>query len=244
MKPLKLIVFLLCILVIVSCKKQAVTIPVKFTSTTYQQLGTYDSEGKPSYLEVRDTISFKLGLFIANTLPEGKDLRQVHPELLTTKAIADIAVIAPSDVYITYISSGTGFSNTFGFYIYTTGQAPASTKDIKTITYVFPNAGMHTTLRAGDKVKIGRFDAGTSIGFVILQNGWNMQTRKIDNDVVHFCSNDVLNPEVASDLKKHAVIINYSAENKVLIGFEDIDRTNSLCDNDFNDMMFYCTLVP
>lgn len=244
MKPLKLVVLLLCLFIIVSCKKHAVTIPVKFTSTTYQQLGTYDSAGKPSYLVASDTISPNLRSFIANTLPEGKDLRMVHPELLTTKAIADIAVTAPSDVFITYISSGTGFTNTFGFYIYTTGQAPVSTKDIKTITYVFPNAGMHTTLYPGNKVKIGRFDAGTSIGFVILQNGWNMQARTVDNNVVHFCSNDVLNPEVASDLKKHAVIINYVAENKVLIGFEDIDRTNPICDNDFNDMMFYCTLVP
>ena len=66
----------------------------------------------------------------------------------------------------------------------------------------------------------------------------------VNNKVVHFCSNDVLNPEVDPNLKKHAVLINYAAENKVLIGFENTNRTNSKCDHDFNDIVIYTTVTP
>ena len=97
---------------------------------------------------------------------------------------------------------------------------------------------------AGDNVKIGRFAAGTSIGFVLLKNAWNTTTKTLDNDVVHFCSNDVLNPEVDPNLKKHAVLINYAAESKVLIGFENTDRTIATCDHDFNDIVIYATVTP
>jgi hypothetical protein len=207
-------------------------------------LGSYDASGEPAYLTTPDTISSQLLSFLNNTLSEGVNLTTTHPELLTNKAIADIAITQPSDVFITFVSQSGGYTNTFAFYTYPTTQPPASTEDIKTITYVFPNSGMLTPLHRGDKVKIGRFDPGTSIGLVLLQKGWDTTMHTLNNKVVHFCSNDVLNPEVDPNLKKHAVLINYPAENKVLIGFEDLDRTLPACDNDFNDLLLYATVTP
>jgi hypothetical protein len=78
----------------------------------------------------------------------------------------------------------------------------------------------------------------------LLQKAWDTTTNILSNKVVHFCSNDVLNPEVDPNLKKHAVLINYPPENKVLIGFEDLDRTSQYCDHDFNDLVVYCTVTP
>ena len=237
----------LFLVILFSCKKdeEPKSIPVEFTSTTYKTLGSYDTSGKPSYLvSPRDTVSQSLMTYITSTLPDRKDLRTTNPELLTTKAIADVPITAASDVFITFVSQGGGFTNTFGFYTYQTGKSPLTTKDIPEITYVFPNSGNGTKLTRGDKVKIGRFNAGTSIGFVLLQKGWDPVTKALDNKVVHFCSNDALNPEVDPALKKHAVLINYPAENKTLIGFEDVDRTLSTCDHDFNDVVFYCTVKP
>jgi hypothetical protein len=101
-----------------------------------------------------------------------------------------------------------------------------------------------TGLRAGDKIKIGRFQPGTSVGFVLLQKAWNTTTKVLNNKAVHFCSNDALNPEIDPKLKKHVVLINYPSENKVLIGFEDLDRTTSECDHDFNDVVLYATVTP
>jgi len=242
-KLIKYIVGLIVPIMFLSCKKEEpVTRVVEFKTTSYATLGTYDTTGKPSYLLTRDDISTALFGFIRATLPDKIDLRKTNPDLLTTKAIADIAIIKPSEVFITYVSQGGGFTNTFAFYTYPTDNPPLSTADIKVITFVFPNSGAGTPLRAGDKVKIGNFDAGTSIGFVILQKGWDPITKMVNDKAVHFCSNDILNPEVDPALKKHAVLMDYPLENKVLIGFEDLDRTDPKCDHDFNDVVFYCTV--
>jgi hypothetical protein len=235
---------LLIVLLFAACKKEVLTRPVEFPETSYQSLGTYDTSGKPSYLLPKDNISTEMKDFIKSTLVEKADLRNSNPDLLTTKAIADIAITQSSDVLITFVSQVTTFANTLGFYTYPTNNPPKTPADIKTITYIFPNAGTGTPLTAGDKVKIGRFDAGTSIGFVIMKAAWNTTTKSIDNKVVHFCSNDALNPEIDPNLKKHAVLINYPSDNKVLIGFENTDRTDPKCDHDFNDIVIYATVTP
>ncbi len=237
------------VLVLTSCQKKSETplppptVPVEFTNTIYKFLGTYDSFGKPAYLLPREQISSSLLSYIDSILINGKDLRISHPELLDNPAIADIVISRPSDVFITFIEQGAGLANALGFYTYPTGQSPATAKDIKVITYVFPNVGGKSPLRAGDKVNIGKFEAGTSIGFVLMRNGWQKNTATLDNNAVHFCSNDALNPEVDPKLKKHAVLINYAPENKILIGFEDADRTTPTCDHDFNDLEIYTTIV-
>jgi Domain of unknown function (DUF4114) len=227
-----------------ACKKTIVTKPVEFTSTQYQLLGTYDSTGKPDYLTTSDTISPALLTFIDTALPDAKNLTIKNPALFTSSAIADIVVTQQSNVFVTFVSEGAGLTNSIAFYTYPTGQPPKSADDIKLITYVFPNAGNQTPLQPGDKVLIGRFDAGTTVGFLIMENGWNLSTRQLDNNVVHFCTDDVLNPEVDPNLKRHAVLLNYAPENKVLISFEDTNRTESNCDNDFNDVVIYCTVTP
>jgi hypothetical protein len=234
------------LLIAIACTKphdsEPVTRPVEFTETTYQTLGTFDEFGKPNYLAPRDVITSDLLSFINTNLPQNVDLRTTNPQLLSNPPIADIVISRQSDVYITYVSSETVNTEAFAFYTYPTGKPPASAKDIKTITYIFPNTGKSTTLQPGDKVKIGSFNSGTSIGFVLLQNAWSTAYHDLNNKAVHFCSNDVLNPEVDIALKKHAVFMIYTPENKILIGFENIDRTKPECNHDFNDLVFYATV--
>jgi hypothetical protein len=239
--------YLVFLLLLTACQKeQPVTKPVHFTSTTYEFLGSYDNTSKPNYLVSRDVVSDGMLNFIKTTLPEGSDVRKTHPELLTTKAIADISLTQASDIYVTFVSQGANLADAFAFYTYPTNAPPSSAKDIQKITYVFPNAGHLSPLWAGDKVKIGSFNPGTSIGFVLMQDAWKDSTKTLNNDAVHFCSNDVLNPETDPSLKKHAVMISYSSDGdrKVLVGFEDIDRTKQECDNDFNDVVVYATVTP
>jgi hypothetical protein len=225
-----------------SCKKDVVTREVQFKSTGYLTLGTYDSTGKPNYLTTSDIITAALLTYIDSTLPDRQNLTVSHPELFLSTATADIVVTQPSDIYVTFVSQGAGLTNSIAFYTYPTNQPPASADDIKTITYVFPNAGNQTPLAPGNKVKIGSFGAGTSVGFLIMENGWDLATKGLNTNVVHFCSDDVLNPEVDPKLKRHAVLLNYAPENKILIGFEDTNRTDANCDNDFNDVVIYCTV--
>jgi hypothetical protein len=240
------IFFVLSILLILNaCKKSApASIPVQFTSTTYQNLGTFDSTGEPEFLTTPDVVSDSLLAFVRTELPDGQNAPIAHPELFNNSAIADISITQPSAVYLTFVLEGCGYANAVAFYTYPTGQSPTSAQDIQLITYVFANAGNHTPLHRGDKVKLGTFSAGTSLGFVLMQNAFDTTTKTLNNNAVHFCSNDVLNPEVDPKLKKHAVLINYAPENKLLIGFEDVNRTLPSCDNDFNDIVLYTTVKP
>ena len=247
MKKFTPLFIIVVILGMAACKKDKtppVTVPVTFPSTTYQTLGTYDSTGRPNYLLPPDVISPNMQTLINNTLVEKADLRVSHPELLATTAIADLIITQPSDVFVTFVSQITTSANALAFYTYNTSTPPKSSTDIKTITYFFPSAGTGTKLKAGDKVKIGRFEAGTSIGFVLLKSAWDPVGKTLNNKVIHFCSNDVLNPEVDPNLKKHAVLINDPSESKVLIGFENTDRTTPTCDHDFNDIVIYATVTP
>ncbi|MCU7552809.1 DUF4114 domain-containing protein [Chitinophagaceae bacterium LB-8] len=235
---------LILLLIVGSCQKEEVlSEPSDFSSASYQTLGTYDTTGKPNYLLPKDNVSSGMISYVKSTLIEKSDLSKTNPELLTASVNTDIVLTTPSDVLITFVYQNTAYPNTLAFYTYPTNSPPTSAKDVKTITYIFPNSGIGTPLRAGDKVKIGRFEAGTSIGFVMMKGAWDPTTKIIDNKAEHYCSTDILNPELDPKLKKHAVIINYSSENKSLIGFENTNRTSEKCDNDFNDVVFYTTLT-
>jgi len=235
---------IIVVLILSSCKKEnkPLTMPVDFTATSYENLCPYDASGIPTCLLPKDSISEDMLSYIKTTLAEKVDLRTTHPEFLASSAIGDITITKHSDVFITFVSEVTQSRNALAFYTYPTNNPPATPKDIKTIVYAFPNIGVNTKLPVGAKVKIGSFENGTSIGFVLLKNAWDPITRTLDNTAVHFCSNDVLNPEVNPSLKKHVVLINYVPENKVLVGFENTDRTTTQCDHDFNDVVVYVTV--
>jgi len=243
---MKKILPLILLSLLFSCAKNkptppAVTVPVKFTGTTYKTLGPYDDNGKPLNLQTPDVVSDSLLNFLHMMLPEHLNLETRHPELLASSALADIIVTQKTELYATFVSQGALYANAIGFYTYPTNSPLTSAADIKVITYIFPNAGGGTTLKAGDKVDMGTFDAGTSVGFVLMKDAWDPSIKTLNTDVIHYCSDDILNPEVNPQLKKHVVLLNYTPESKTLIGFEDTDRTYAGCDNDFNDVVFYIT---
>lgn len=222
-----------------ACKKKVDNIP-----TSYKTLGTYDSSGKPNNL-LKDSISPSFLSFSDSTLPDGVDLRIKHPELFTSIGNADIKITQTSTLFLTFVSATSAFTSSIGFYSYPTNQPPSSPSDIKLITFIFPNTGGSIKiLNPGEKVKIGSFDAGTSVGFVLLQNGWDFKTQSVNSNATQFFTTDAINLEADPTLRRHAVLINYVPENKVLICMKDTDRSASSCDNDFNDFVFYCTLTP
>ena len=231
------------ILAISACKKPDIKKALNFPETSYKTLESYDTTGKPANL-LKDTISANLMYFIDTLLPAGRDAVKAHPEFFGDTINNDIVITRPSDVYMTFVSQGAGYKNSIGFYTYNTGQPPITPDDVKTITYAFPSAGNNTPLKAGDKIKLGKFNAGTTIGLVVMQGAWNPDTKSPDNDVLHFCTDAILNPEGSSSLTQHAVLVNYATENKLIFGFEDLARTLPNCDNDFNDVVFYCVVNP
>ncbi|NTS39510.1 DUF4114 domain-containing protein [Flavisolibacter sp. BT320] len=241
MKTPSLFLFVAGLFFVVGCQKEPVTKPVLFTETEYEVLATYDDKGRPSNLQ-KETVSTALMEFSKTALPEKQDLRKTNPALLETPTV-DMKITKKSDVYLTFVSQGTASTNTIGFYTYPTATPPSTPGEIKKIFHVFPNAGFLTALAPGHKVKIGTFEPGISIGLVLLKNSWNGESKEINNKAVHYCYSDALNPEVDPKLKKHVVLMKYEPENKILIGFEDIDRTSDKCDHDFNDVVMYATIT-
>jgi hypothetical protein len=234
-----------------SCKKGGATpekspsTPVSFKTTQYDHAGTYDETGRPTTLLSPDQLSPDLLNYIQTSLPEAKDVSKTNPSFLSSNS--DLNITQTSDVYITFVYEGAGELNTLGFYTYQKSSPPLKPEDIKKITFMFPNASEANSgggLKSGDRIKIGTFDAGTSIGFALLERGWNATTRSVNTKATHFCSNEILNPENDPTLKKHTVLLNYEKEGKILIGFEDQNRTLASCDHDFNDILIYATIVP
>lgn len=214
-----------------------------YAGTTYKSLGNYDKNGLPNYLLPKDVISPELTNFMAEYLVNGKNLIQAHPELFTNNAIADVRITKPSTVYMTFVQQGATNKNALAFYTYPTDNPPMTTKDIGKITYALPNVGPSTSLQAGDKVSIGTFSPGTSIGFILMINAWDSKESTLNNSATHYTTNYLLNPEKDPGLRKHAVLIEYPAEKKVMVGFEDMNREDPTCDHDFNDTVFYVTVI-
>ncbi|AMR30135.1 hypothetical protein A0256_01230 [Mucilaginibacter sp. PAMC 26640] len=213
----------------------------------FEYMGAYDNSGVPKYLEATsDVISADLLSYINASLPETQDVRKLHPSYLQSSATADLIITKTADVWITFVSEGAGYLNTLCYYTYPTGSAPKSASDISKVTYIFPNASLPGSgggLKSGSKVKLGRFDAGISIGFVLLANAWNSGARLVDHSATKFYSTTACNPETTADLKKHTVLLYSETQNLYLIGIDDQNRQGG-SDNDFNDLLFYATSNP
>jgi LruC domain-containing protein len=220
--------------------------PYTSSSSAIVNTSTYPFKlGRPVYLEsTPDAIDASMLSFINASLPEGNALTKTHPEYLSTSAVPNLNMTATSDVWITFVSEGAGLLNSLAYYTYPTGSAPTSNFDIDNVTLVFPNTsavGSAGGLKPGDKVKIGRFNAGTSIGFVLLQNAWT--GTGVSTSTVKFYSDYKLNPETTIATKKHTVTLYDDVHKVFLMGFEDLNRQTE-SDNDFNDLVVYASSNP
>jgi len=214
------------------------------TSTTYTSMGSTDVYGRPKYLVTSDAVSSTLLSYINTSLPEGTPLTKTHPQYLTDAATGTVNVTAASDVWITFVSEGAGYYNSVGYYTYPTGNPPSKASDISVVYVALPNASLYGsggTMRSGDKVKLGTFDAGTSIGFVLFANGW-AGTNQVYTDVQKYYSDPQLNPEADAANRKHSVLLYDATDKLYLVGFEDQTRPGG--DQDFNDVVFYATSNP
>ncbi|MVN92125.1 LruC domain-containing protein [Mucilaginibacter aquatilis] len=227
------------------------------SSTAFVNTTTYPRNlGRPVYLDgTPDVISASMLSFINASLPEGSKVQNLHPEYLASTAVSTINVTKATDVFVTFVAEGAGYQSALAYYTYPTGNPPVFTSagtllgGIDKVTYVFPNASAYGSgggLKAGDKVKLGNFAAGTSIAFVLMQDAWNGSS--VSTGGQKFSTDASYNPESNASLRKHTVTL-YDDINKVFItGFEDCNRQSSssnvngyVSDEDFNDLVFYTT---
>lgn len=221
------------------------------TATKWVYMSSYttgSTGGVPANLEpVNDPVSQTLLNDLNATLPERKSVPVYHPEFLASTVPNNLVLLEECDVWITYITEGAGWNNSFGFFVFNSSQPPTSADKIDTVKLIFPNlsnTGSGGGLNPGNKVKLGRFPAGKSIGFVVVPHGWNGNGVYIPptNPYIIY-SIPAFNPE-PDNLKKHMLILRDATRLQFLFSFEDWRRDDSPCDHDFNDGILYIKANP
>lgn len=209
----------------------------------YKYLSPFNSEGVPSAI-LFEEVSARMKANIKASLPEYYPVPTYHPEYIAGRSETDIKLTEDAEVWVTFVDEGAGYRNVLGFYTYS--LASGSKKPTKNdITIIFPNVSLSGSgggLVVGNKMYLGKFPAGTGIGWVLIADGFRNGNVGDGNWTLY--SNPLFNPEKDPDLQYHNVLLKDEIEQKIVLGFEDIRRDNSSCDNDFNDALFYVTSNP
>lgn len=210
----------------------------------YKFLGEYTVDGTPKYFDTKDEVSQETLQLISDALPEGFPVPDYNPQYITSGYDTDIVLEDNADVWVTFVGEGAGYKNVLGFYTYDADNPSSEAPQPEDITIVFPNVSAKNSggsLEVGHKVKIGRFPAGTGIGWVLLANGWK---GRVTSGLWQLFSNTDYNPEADERLRYHNVLLNDPDNERIILGFEDIRRDYASCDQDFNDALFYITANP
>ncbi len=216
-------------------------------------LGTWNTYGTPNYLTTDDTLPSD---YLQNLIGDGGVIEeyQNNSAWVDENEFANLDLIDTTQVWVTFLGEGAGWYNSLGFYTYPTGTPPSSVPAITNKAIIFANAsgvGANSSatnyagggeLNFNDRVYIGQFPSGTTIGWYVVANGWNTTYDSVTNGNHIVYSNHNLNPESSASLKPHNIFMWDASVGKYLLSFEDQRRDGST-DNDFNDCVFMVTTI-
>ena len=216
-------------------------------NNNFTYLGRYTNAGVPQYLVTpNDVVSQRILDVVNASLPEGRPVPQYNPEYLNNNYSSNIEVTQTADVWVTFVHEGAGYRNALGYYTYPTGNPPTTVAGIQERKIIFPNVSFRGSgggLVTGNKVHLGRFTAGTTISWFLVPDGWTGSTVDNTNPALPIrYSNDALNTFTTSQSRRHVLLLNDRSLEKILVGFEDLNRPQG--DNDFNDAVFYVSASP
>lgn len=208
-------------------------------------LGSWNSLGVPDYLlEVSDVFDSELANDISFSLPEGRPVPEFSPEYLNGLDMNTI-INDNADVWVTFVHEGAGYKNVLGYFSFDSNNPPNSINDVDSLTIVFPNVSFLYSgggLKAGNKVYLGRFKAGTTLAWFLMPNAWESKNATIKEVMdIKYSIND-FNNFTTKEFNQHSIILNDEERELLLLSFEDISRPGG--DNDFNDAIFYVTANP
>lgn len=210
----------------------------------------YSSGGIPLTMADDIAVSSELINKISTALPERRNVTLTNPDYITNDAGANITVKETGEVFITFLHEGAGYRNGFGYFTFT-GDTPSDRSEISEVVLI-PNASFYNSggdsngMRVGDSISLGTHTAGTKIGFFVIANGFTSSTGVKSwqsEDWVFYTTKD-LNNETDEDLRAHTVMLYDDESGNIVLGLEDILRTNRGCDHDFNDLIFMVSATP
>ncbi len=216
-------------------------------ATLFTFMGAVNKDGVPQYLLKKGDVVSQDVLNVVNaSLPEGRPVPQYNPEYITSTTQNNIVLKDSAEVWVTFVHEGAGYRNAVGYYSYPTSNPPKKASDIVKMNVIFPNTsftGSGGGLKTGDKVSLGHFTKGTTIGWFLVPDGWVPSQKAVSdaNHPIRF-SDRSLNTFTTDAYRSHTVLLADAARQLLLLGFEDLDRPGG--DNDFNDAVFYATASP
>ncbi|MCY1023918.1 fibrinogen-like YCDxxxxGGGW domain-containing protein [Pyxidicoccus sp. MSG2] len=208
------------------------------TSTSLKSVSASVTEAPPEILPsefIQD---------ITGALSEGESVPANHPEYLSSTLNPDILITTESDIWVTFVSETATFLNSFGYFTYTEGTPPTSAATVEKIL-VFENSsawGSGGPLRQGDRMLLGRFPAGTRIGFFLVSNGWDWGT--VDFSRLTYYSIDAFNPESLAEQRRHVVSLYHPGTHRRVLAFEDFDRSHEQNIHNFSDLIVSVSSNP
>lgn len=218
-------------------------------SGNYYYMGSFNTgnwAGLPYYLEANgDYLSQQFLDDVDASLPEEAPVPSNNPQYLTSGNELDVVITERSDVWVTFVGEGAGYRNSLAYYVFDSNNPPSSPADIDSIFIIFPNTSLLNSsgqLYPGDKVKLGTFDAGKTISWVLFQNAYSGNGVNVNANKFYSNSNFNTN-ESDPNKRQHTVALSDIGRQLVLIGFEDQTRSIS-SDNDFNDLIYYVSANP
>lgn len=213
----------------------------------FTYIGSFNGDGVPKYLLPKgDVVSQDILNMINASLPEARPVPTYNPNYITNSTQTNIVLKDSAAVWVTFVHEGAGYRNSVGYYSYPTNNPPKKVSDIAQLKVIFPNAsysGSGGGLKTGDKVLLGNFSAGTTVGWFLVPDGWVPSQNSVTDSrhPVRFSDRN-LNTFTTDAYRSHVVLLNDPARELLLIGFEDLDRPGG--DNDFNDAVFYASVNP
>jgi hypothetical protein len=213
-----LIVFALLFLILYSCSEEE----QEKTTEAFEEIPAGIVESKPCSTLYKGIMDMWM---------EHKHNNEIHQVLFTAEAEKKIVLTRDSEVYVTFISEGAGWANTFGWYSYKTGKTPGGPSDINKHV-LFPHVS-NEVLKQGDMLRVGDgpFEAGTVIGFFLISRGW-------EDGIVDYTKRTIYTNTGwnRNDYQQH-VLFKEGECGDIVLGFEDRFLDMQDCDFDYNDII-------